>query len=130
MKSCKTIGCHATLDTHTETDFCNRCLGRPSANDETIPTKTVNQASSGSDNNYWLAKITHPKRLDPYEAECEDLIEHFQMSFQEGEAFKALWRNGQMRIGNGKPGDSHLRNAQKVRHFGTRMEVLEKRALE
>lgn len=83
--------------------------------------------SSGGDNDYWIAKITNPKRLEPCEVECEDLIELFQMTFQEGEAFKALWRNGQMRIGMGKPDDSHLRNAQKVRHFGGRMEVIEER---
>lgn len=85
--------------------------------------------SSGGDNDYWIARITHPKRLAPYEAECEDLIELFQMSFQEGEAFKALWRNGQMRIGNGKPDDSHLRNAEKVQHFGARMVAMEQRNL-
>lgn len=83
------------------------------------------QESSGGDNDYWIAEIKHPKRLDPYKAECEDLIEYFQMTFQEGEAFKALWRKGQMRIGNGKPGDTHLRNAEKVAHFGARMVVIE-----
>ena len=85
------------------------------------------ETSSGGDNDYWIAEITNPKRLTPYKAECEDLIELFQMSFQEGEAFKALWRNGQMRIGNGKPGDSHLRNAEKVAHFGSRMVAMEQR---
>jgi hypothetical protein len=83
--------------------------------------------SSGGDNDYWIAKVTDPKRLQPYQAECEDLIELFQMTFQEGEAFKALWRKGQMRIGNGKPGDSHLRNAEKVSHFGNRMVAIEQR---
>lgn len=85
------------------------------------------ETSSGGDNDYWVANITDPKRLKPYKAECEDLIELFQMSFQEGEAFKALWRNGQMRIGKGKPDDSHLRNAEKVAHFGSRMVAMEHR---
>jgi len=85
------------------------------------------ETSSGGDNDYWVAEITDPKRLTPYKAECEDLIELFQMSFQEGEAFKALWRNGQMRIGKGKPDDSHLRNAEKVAHFGARMVAMERR---
>ncbi|GEK52337.1 hypothetical protein [Vreelandella venusta] len=89
--------------------------------------ETQEATSSGGDNDYWIAEITDPKRLAPCLVECEDLIELFQMSFQEGEAFKALWRNGQMRIGKGKPDDSHLRNAQKVRHFGARMEVIEGR---
>jgi|AntRauTorckE5430_2_1112549.scaffolds.fasta_scaffold13520_3 hypothetical protein len=81
--------------------------------------------SSGSDNDYWIARINSPKRLEPYSAECEDLIELFQMTFQEGEAFKALWRKGQMRIGNGKPGDTLLRNSEKVYHFGGRMVAME-----
>ena len=90
----------------------------------------IPQTSSGGDNDYWVARIKNPKRLEPYSAECEDLIEHFQMTFQEGEAIKALWRKGQMRVGNGKPGDTHLRNAQKVRHFGARMEAIEEQRLE
>lgn len=93
------------------------------------PSILKQDVSSGGDNDYWVAHIYNPKRLEPYSAECEDLIEHFEMTFQEGEAFKALWRKGQMRIGNGKPGDTHLRNAQKVRHFGARMEAIEERKL-
>ena len=83
------------------------------------------QESSGGDNDYWIARIDNPKRLEPYSAECEDLIELFQMTFQEGEAFKALWRKGQMRIGNGKPGDTLLRNSEKVFHFAGRMVAME-----
>jgi hypothetical protein len=83
------------------------------------------QTSSGGDNDYWVAEIKNPKRLEPYKAECEDLIEHFQMTFQEGEAFKALWRKGQLRIGNGKPGDTLIRNSEKVEHFGKRMVAME-----
>ena len=81
--------------------------------------------SSGGDNEYWVVQVKSPKRLKPYSAECEDLIELFQMTFQEGEAFKALWRKGQMRIGNGKPGDTLLRNSEKVFHFGGRMVAME-----
>jgi len=132
MTQCKTISCsHAVSGV---TDYCPSCLSKQASNDNEMgfeqKTGTVLQTSSGKDNDYWVAEITQPKRLKPYSAECEDLIEHFQMTFQEGEAFKALWRKGQMRIGNGKPGDSHLRNAEKVGHFGGRMEVMELRALE
>lgn len=158
MKQCKSIGCSSLVSTGS--DRCIDCqhqdtLDTPStsitANTSNSPIRyltgdegkavrqqvasghsvgSVEDTSSGGDNDYWIAKITHPKRLEPYEAECEDLIEHFQMTFQEGESFKALWRKGQARIGNGKPGDSPLRNAQKVRHYGARMEVMEERQLE
>jgi len=93
--------------------------------DESFAAIEKKQESSGGDNDYWIARIDNPKRLKPYSAECEDLIELFQMTFQEGEAFKALWRKGQMRIGNGKPGDTLLRNSEKVYHFAGRMVAME-----
>lgn len=83
--------------------------------------------SSGGDNDYWVADVTEPKRLAPYQAECEDLIELFQFNFAEGNAFKALWRMGIARIKDGKPGDTPLRNAQKVAYYGQRMEVQQER---
>lgn len=142
MPYCASINC--TAPTSNGGDFCSDCVRNfgpasrlhipyelPSVNvGPSGPFHEQSQESSGGDNDYWVARISHPKRLEPYDAECEDLIEHFQMTFQEGEAFKALWRKGQARIGNGKPGDSPLRNAQKVRHFGARMEVMEERKLE
>ena len=140
MPYCMSVNC---LDPAMEgRDFCVKCtdrffysqLPRPAIQSPQAASGRSNESnkdvSSGGDNDYWIAKITHPKRLDPYDAECEDLIEHFEMTFQEGEAFKALWRKGQARIGNGKPGDSPLRNAQKVRHFGARIEAMEERQLE
>jgi len=62
--------------------------------------------------------------------ECDDVMEHFKMTYPEGEAFKALWRKGAARIGEGKPGDTPLRNAQKVAHYGNRMIAMEERELE
>lgn len=121
MNACDTQGC---LDWARPPNLhCPDCIAF-------IHKEKPSGLSSGGDNDYWIAEITHPKRLDPYKAECEDLIEHFQMSFQEGEAFKALWRNGMLRIGKGKPEDSNLRNAEKVSHFGKRMVVIEARKLE
>lgn len=83
--------------------------------------------SSGGDNNYWLLEIKDPKRLEPYIVECEDIIEALEMTFQEGEAFKAIWRKAGQRVGNGKPGNNALRDAEKVAHFGKRMVVIEER---
>ena len=83
--------------------------------------------SSGTDNNYWLLNIRNPKRLSPYNVECEDIIEAMNMSFQEGEAFKAIWRKAGQRMGNGKPGNTALRDAEKVAHFGRRMVAMEER---
>jgi len=126
MTQCKTIGCSSTA--LPEDDYCVGCLtGAPKTRTLSTPSKDT---SSGGDNDYWLAEIRHPKRLDPYTAECEDLIETLGMSFQEGEAFKAIWRKCKARMGDGKPGDSALRNAEKVHHFGGRMVAMERQKLE
>lgn len=143
MQQCKNIGCRQEVNPLYNPDYCVECCPSndilPLADSHkhsrdfcqhTSPQLLEGLQSSGGDNDYWVAEIRNPKRLDPYKAECEDLIEHFQMSFQEGEAFKALWRNGMLRLGMGKPGDSHLRNAEKVQHFGNRMVAMETQALE
>lgn len=127
MQQCKMIGCREPSESFQ--DYCyHHCqmfeVEEASSGRSSDSNKDV---SSGGDNDYWVAPITHPKRLVPYVAECEDIIEYFQMSFQEGEAFKALWRKGQARLGNGKPGDTPLRNAQKVAHYGARMTAMEER---
>lgn len=89
----------------------------------------MSDTSSGGNNDYWVLKIDKPKRLQPYTCECEDIIEAFEMTFQEGEAFKAIWRKCADRLGNGKPGDNPLRNAEKVYHFGGRMVAMEQKKL-
>lgn len=93
---------------------------------ELNPATSSDDQSSGGDNDYWVASIDNPKRLDPYSAECEDLIEYFQMTFAEGNAFKALWRKGMDRVAKGKPGDTPLRNAEKVAYYGARMVAMER----
>ena len=125
MEQCKALNCPnpAMLDE----DFCLHCVTPPTP----YSPKTVEPAqSSGGDNDYWLVEVFNPKRLDPYTAECEDIIEALEMTFQEGEAFKAIWRKCADRLGNGKPGDTPLRNAEKVSHFGHRMVAMEQRKLE
>lgn len=114
----------ALTDLDIPRSYCNNELLEEDALYRGSATPLENKKESSGDD-HWIVSIKQPKRLSPYEVECEDLIEHFQMSFQEGEAFKALWSNGQMRIGKGKPGDSPLRNAEKVAHFGQRMKVME-----
>lgn len=79
---------------------------------------------SGGNNDYYLVKIDEPKRLAPYEAECEDIIEVLQMTFAEGCAFKAIWRSCAARaLGKLKPGakEDGIYDAQKVAYYGNRM---------
>ena len=79
---------------------------------------------SGGRVNYYLVKVSHPQREEqpPYQAECEDIIEALGLNFDEGNIFKELWRTANERThGNGKPGNSHLRAAEKIKHYADRI---------
>lgn len=76
---------------------------------------------TGGDVNYYLVDVPRPKRLEPYRAECEDIIEALGMNFAEGCAFKAIWRKAAARNGNGKPGNTALYDAEKIAYYGSRL---------
>ena len=79
---------------------------------------------TGGDVNYYLVDIPAPKRLAPYKAEAEDIIEALGMTFAEGCAFKAIWRSCASRgLGKFKAGqDIHgVYDAEKVEYYGARM---------
>lgn len=78
---------------------------------------------TGSSSNYYKVYVKHPTTLpDPYEAECNDIIESLQMTFAEGNAFKAIWRKARARQGVKKKGyDNGVYDSEKVVFFGERM---------
>ena len=78
---------------------------------------------SGGNVNYYRVKVTAPNQAEaPYIAECSDIIEALQMDFNEGNAFKALWRRAAGRLGNVKKGNEDpLYDAQKIKFYGTRI---------
>ena len=80
---------------------------------------------SGGNVNYYRVQVTVPNQAEaPYIAECSDIIEALQMDFNEGEAFKALWRRAASRLGKEKANNTAYRDAQKVEHFARRMLIL------
>lgn len=82
------------------------------------PTKQL----TGGLVSYYLAQIQHPQRGgEPYLAECEDIIEELQMTPDEANIFKAIWRSAAARKGNGKPDHKALYDAEKVVHYGGRL---------
>ena len=87
---------------------------------------------TGGDVPYYLVRVEHPSRDNqvPYTAECTDIIEALEMDFNEGNAFKALWRMAAKRLGGGKPGTTRLYDAEKVVYFGGRIGEKEKRGEE
>lgn len=80
--------------------------------------------------NYYLVKVDHPQREDqaPYQAECEDIIDALELTFDEANIFKELWRSANARKNNGKPGHTALYGAQKIVHYAGR--ILRKRKIE
>ena len=88
-----------------------------------IITSAETGAASGSLNNYYLARVDHPQRDDqqPYTAECEDLIEVLELTFDEANIFKEIWRSANARKGNGKPGHHALYGAEKIAHYAGRI---------
>ena len=78
---------------------------------------------SGGLNNWYVVPVKHPQRKEqePYQAECEDIIQALGMTFDEGCAFKALWRNAAARMGNGKPGNTAVYDAEKLVHYANRI---------
>ena len=87
---------------------------------------------SGGLNNYYVVSIKNPQRKEqePYQAECEDIIQALGMTFDEGCAFKALWRNAAARMGNGKPGNTAVYDCEKLVHYANRILAKEKIAEE
>lgn len=84
---------------------------------------------TGGKVNYYEVQIKRPTRegRDPYTAECNDIIEALDMSFAEGEAFKAIWRGAAARKNLAKRGYTDgLYDAEKVAFYGGRMVVQEK----
>ena len=78
---------------------------------------------------YYRVAVSDPMApdLQPYVAECADIIEALGMTFNEGEAFKALWRLAAARQGRGKPGNKPQYDADKAAHYGQRVAVCERR---
>ena len=84
-------------------------------------TCPVNQPTGGLSGHY-LADVEKPQRGGiPYQAEADDIIFALNMTFDEGDAFKAIWRTCTARLGYGKKDNTPLYNAQKLVHRSKRI---------
>lgn len=77
---------------------------------------------SGLSNSYYDIDVPLPDNK-VVTVSCNDIIDTLDMNFNEGTAFKALWRKAALRQGRGKPGSDPLYEAEKVFWSGRR-EVL------
>ena len=82
----------------------------------------ANTVQTGGLSGHYLAEVPEPQRGgSSYTAECDDIIFALNMTFDEGEAFKAIWRTCTSRLGYGKEGNTALYNAQKLVHRAGRI---------
>lgn len=79
--------------------------------------------SSGGFVNYYLVDVKHPQRKEqvPYRAECEDIMDALDLTPDEANIFKEIWRTARQRQGNGKAGNTFYRAAQKIVHYANRI---------
>lgn len=79
--------------------------------------------SSGGRVNYYLARVAYPQREEqpPYTAECEDIIDALDLTFDEANIFKEIWRSANERKGIAKAGNNPIRAAQKMVHYAQRV---------
>ena len=81
---------------------------------------------SGGSVDYYKVRIERPTTFaEPYMAECNDIIEALDMTFAEGNVFKAVWRIAAARIGKKKRGQTSVYDAEKVEFFARRMKIKE-----
>lgn len=83
---------------------------------------------TGGSSSYYKIKVEHPTTLiNPYEAECNDVIEALGMNFAEGNIFKALWRRANARkSGVKKKGYTDGKyDAEKILFFAERLLKME-----
>lgn len=106
------------------------CIAAPENNLTRVPAPAEPEsppaAPSGAKlegEHYYRVRIAAPMspEIDPYIVECGDIIEALNMTFNEGELFKAIWRLAKSRQGRGKPGNSVIYDAEKVGHYGARV---------
>ena len=91
---------------------------------ELMTEPVVDSEYTGGSVSYYMAHVAEPfnKESKPYTAECQDIINALGLDFNEGCAFKAIWRRATARKGKKKRGyDNGLYDAEKVEFYGNQM---------
>lgn len=85
----------------------------------------MKEEDSGGSCDYYVVAVRCPYHLEPYVAECGDIVDALEMTPNEANVFKELWRRAAARQGKVKKGNTSLRGAQKIKFFGDRILQLE-----
>ena len=123
VKACSTCKYQSTDTGCTHPEVPRACLGTGLGIEYNLWEGRQVRKDSGADGSYYEVDIAHPKSGKPYRAECQDIIEALGMDFNEGNAFKALWRRCAARtLGKVKKGnEDQLYDAQKIAFYGNRI---------
>lgn len=86
-------------------------------------SKAEAQKLTGGNVNYYLVNVAYPQREDQvaYQAECDDIADALDLTPDEKDIFKEIWRSANARKHNGKPGHSALYGAEKIVHRAARI---------
>lgn len=121
---CKTIDCHQ--NSLPGGDYCVGCIMKLSD----LQSGRDDAEYTGGSVSYYSCPVDDPiSGGTPYIAECGDIIEMLGMDYNEGNAFKAIWRKCAARTLNLKKKGYRdgLYDSEKVVYFGERMLVVEQR---
>jgi len=113
MKVCQVAGCDRQI--MSDETFCHTHI--PERNS---PVKSTKGEDSGGSVSYYKIKVECPIHLDPYEAECGDIIAALNLNFVEANIFKEVWRTAAARQGKLKKGHTPIRGAEKIKFFADR----------
>ena len=93
-------------------------LGVPCQEEE--PQTQKAPVMAGGKVNYYTVKVKDQS------VECGDVIDALGLTFNEANIVKEIWRTANARLGNGKPGNTALRGAEKVAYYANRILEAEK----
>ncbi len=82
--------------------------------------------NSGFSCSYYQVQVNEPMTdgTKPYLAECGDLIDALEMTPNEANIFKEIWRSCNARLGKEKEGNSQIRGAEKILFCAQRNHIL------
>jgi len=80
--------------------------------------------NSGGSCSYYVVDVECPQHLDPYTAECGDIVDALELTPNEANIFKELWRTAAARKGKKKQGHTTIRAAEKIQFYANRIHQL------
>lgn len=86
----------------------------------------IRSENSGGSCDYYIVDVECPQHLKPYKAECGDIVDALQLTPNEANIFKEIWRTANARKGKRKKGNTTLRAAEKIQFYANRIYQLVK----